>query len=485
MVIVIIGPTRRSHGADPPSPTHGKVPEVPGAGQAPLIMSDLEFNPKLIIDLAVRRLRYPVDVPRTTRVLAGELARRNGSAVEWQSLSITYDSKPEAIEVTGRICGSDEMVKTAGGTVDAAHCDAAFFRLRQALVGEQPVCGVLLDDGDGTRVDLEPSREKDGFQLTLRLDPVAPPRRSPREPASSRPTGIFVFNVRLEAPRGRTRYVIVDRPAQYPELKHYLRSRLRLHTVRLHSLVLALAGEDMRSYRRDGKDVFVHGHHVNGIGFDCRISNLRRLEGRRHREQHVSFSPVPGVILLPEHAQAPEFESPSVTVTVTGDHEPAHAEITRAVRPHKGQKADRSPPALIGAMAASRRDRRRSLDRVIIAILVAGGELSMNALVHALSGSPCKSKSGVRKVVRAAEELKVIEVFRRGRAMHVRLAVRLTRVFRIVRRLLDRVTVIRHLRIIVRLRKTSTYVRPDVPPATRRDMLLLGLRRVLVLRMNH
>ncbi|MNX85514.1 hypothetical protein D3C86_1173530 [compost metagenome] len=417
-------------------------------------------------------LEWPDDLDQSTRVLARLLARQEGCSVEWTSCVELADSTPDAIEASAKVYIHDERilatVKAGGSDATSAHRNAVFFAIRQALIGERAFCGVLLDC-EKARVILEPGDRLDDYWLTLELDRNPLPRSRRTGRALRHPTRVYRLPVHLDprANNARTRYLRVRGLSQYPELREYLQPLLRVDNIplRLHRLILALAGFDMRGER-------VHGHHVNEIGYDCRLENLMPLDEVEHRQRHRFWSlDLRDPTAMP--ALEKEGEEPRQTtlhwdqVAYIKAHSPREA---RHIRSDTGFK--RSRPLSIGD--SKRRDRKRSLDRLILQLVYRGGEASVDDLVHALLNSPCGSKSGIRNVIKVLEELGVLERCRRGKRQYVFMRVRVSRRFKIKRGIYGRTAVLRFLRLKVRLQTRSRWFKEPYSPA----MLSRHLRRV-------
>ena len=395
-------------------------------------------NPEYPLELSEEPwLSWP-DQPQTFAFeLLRKLADREATRLWVTSCVTVFASRPRAIECTGVIKTESgqtlALVDVNGENFEMAHKNAAFFSARHALFGERAVCGTLLRTPN-VHAELYPTAHENEYWLKVAISSPYASRRHLTGRALLAPSTASYWLRTVLDPRqdsARTRYLRVTGMHKCPGLKHFLGNRLRYGgPLRLHRLILALAGTDMS----DGK---IHGHHLNGIGFDCRIVNLVGI--REHSEHHRRWA---SDLRNPEWNHVvfdPERDPFEVSMVAN----PVYPSTYRR-RLGRHDSSEAIPKSLQGQffIPAKRRDRRRNLERLVIRLLGAGGELSMNDLTHALS---C-SKSGTRKNVAAAAKLGILQAVRRGRAQYVRLCLHVPRKFRI-KRLIGRNAHLRRFRL--------------------------------------
>ncbi|MNL28292.1 hypothetical protein D3C87_1499290 [compost metagenome] len=159
------------------------------------------------------------------------------------------------------------------------------------------------------------------------------------------------------------------------------------------------------------------GHHINGIGYDCRIENLMPLERHEHRKRHRRW--------------VEDHQDPRST---RGGEESGRWQHRRSIWSrvralHVKLREKKVGHTNIGAilddsrepflLPAARRDRGQHLNMLLKCLLEAGGELMISNLMDSLS----MSRSSVIELARAAERRGAVELTRRGRSLVVRLMV--------------------------------------------------------------
>ncbi len=424
---------------------------------------------KIVDDLEV-----PPDLEEGCRLLAGLLAKRHAGKVTWQSY-VGFQGPGLPCYVNAFVQGPAGVVLSALRSEDSsndhqAHLQSQFFALRHAAVGERAVCGKLLDM-NGVVAILKPPSEGDVYDLQIL---VGPRQGSPLQTSAD---GVYRLKVRLESARtnGRTRYLRVSGVHAYPDLANLLRSRMKIdngNPIRLHRVIAALAGANLHARGNHGQEQQIHVHHLNGVGFDCRWENLTPLPSTRHRQQHRAWAIEVG---LPLESQlgphAPDL-GPGGGSLYWGEWNDTWFRDTTHARHIDRQRVTTKPASWGFFGSASRKDRRRSLDRLAIAIHAHGGCMAVDDLVHALLLSPCDSKSGIRKVIIQAVSAELVESFFEGRRQT--LFLRATLVTRFRRRvILNRMLRIRQLRLANDLENVSRwfhgkYSRRKIAPYLRR-----------------
>lgn len=423
-----------------------------------------------VIDHVIRDLEWPDDLNLATLVLGDRLASSVHARVEWTSSLAQFRDDPVGYEARAKVTleGGSVLadVVGCGATPEEAHANATFMALRLAKVGDRAVCGEILRT-ERARAILAPTHDPEEYHLRIDVPSSPIPRRLRSGRAAHMAWVSFTLRVRLDkaSPKGRTRYLRVVGLHLHPALKDRLRPFLAVDgvPVRLHRLILALFGMDLR-------DGGTHVHHINGAGPDCRRENLEALPSGGHRWHHrrwISDLNDPGAC---EYIDGDD-RNPYMAAAHGGQSRLLAGSTPSGCR-HTSNHAESSPLAPISAL---RRDRRRSLDRTVIALLGAGNTMWVADLVHALSESSCSSMSGIRKVIKDAEAKGTMKCEMRGQRLHVSLTWTPSRVFRIRRRSMSREMAIRRLRLRSKLRASCKWFQDPVRPSD----LARSLRRVV------
>jgi hypothetical protein len=326
-------------------------------------------------------------------------------------------------------------------------------------------------DMNGIVAILNPSSEGDEYDLHILVG------RQQGDPLQTSAAGVYRLKARMEPARtnGRTRYLRVSGVHAYPELANLLRSRMNIdngNPIRLHRVIAALAGANLHAHGNHGQEQQVHVHHQNGIGFDCRWENLKPLLSTRHRQQHRAWAIEVGLPLESQLDQHAPGLGPGGGSLYWGEWSNTWSGDTTLERHIDRQRVSPDPASWSFFGSAGRKDRRRSLDRLAIALHAHGGRMVVDDLVHALLLSPCDSKSGIRKVIDHAVTAELVERFFEGRRQT--LFLRATLVTRFRRRvILNRRLRIRQLRLGNDLENVSRwfhgkYSRRKIAPYVRR-----------------